>query len=126
MYYPIGWPRKLSCNVNLNHSVPCTEPQQVVEEVTNQLEPLKVNGGTSKLNHPESNGHIPQIPETNSDIHRLSNGSSVDTRILQVIANGDRSLLLVLTYNSLRLWYPKVSFDNSIFILTPICSRRLK
>lgn len=70
------------------------------------MESLKLNGDAINLGQKESNGHIPQSPETNP---KLTNGSCAqDTRILQVIANGDRSLLLVLTFNSLRLWYPKV------------------
>lgn len=107
MYYPIGWPHKLTCNVHQNSSAPCTVPN-IIEGITQPMESLKLNGDAINVSPKESNGHIPQSQETNPE---LTNGScNQDTRILQVIANGDRSLLLVLTFNSLRLWYPKVSF----------------
>lgn len=107
MYYPIGWPRKLSCNLNFNSPVPCSEPQGV-DGITKPLDALKLNGDASKLTHNESNGHIPQSPEI---LPRPSKGlcTEKEVRILQILANGDRSLLLVLTNNSLHLWYPKVS-----------------
>ena len=111
MYYPIGWPRKLSCNVDLDSSVSSPEPESV-DGVSESLGALKVNGDAIKPSEKVtgSNGHIPQSPETGQV---LSNGSGEERRILQVIANGDRSLLLLLTYNSLRLWFPKVRFHLS-------------
>lgn len=111
MYYPIGWPRKLSCNVDLDSSVSCPQSESV-DGVTESLGALKVNGDAIKPSEKVtgSNGHIPQSPETRQ---ALSNGSGnrEEGRILQVIANGDRSLLLILTCNSLRLWFPKVGFN---------------
>lgn len=88
MYYPVGWPKKL----NFRFKAPLSDNTAAV---------------------PHQNGFIPGHTEDaalESEVfEQATNLEASNKRILQVVANTDRSSFVVLTDTSVHVWFCKVS-----------------
>lgn len=93
MYYPIGWPKRLK----FRFKDPDPRDSQDDQELP--------NGTSSSLN----GHHEDDNPSNSSDIP--SKPCNINDRTLQVTANSDRSLFVVLTCKSIHIWFSKPSVE---------------
>lgn len=103
MYYPIGWPKRL----RFKFKDPDPRDHQP-EDGVHQQQPESSNGLPQELTQ---NGHPDKREDAETPSTSTSSKSCHNRRILQVAANSDRSLFVVLTAQSIHVWYSKPSVE---------------